>query len=43
VLNELEKQGKYQNAFKEADPLAADNILVFSTSPMTGTGMPATG
>ena len=39
----LEKQGKYQNAFKEVNPLSADNILVFSTSPMTGTGMPASG
>lgn len=42
-LINLEKQGKYQNAFKEVDPLSADNILIFSTSPMTGTGMPASG
>lgn len=39
----LEKQGKYQNAFTETDPLSADNILVFSTSPMTGTATPASG
>ncbi|UCE55273.1 MAG: hypothetical protein JSV31_07475 [Desulfobacterales bacterium] len=39
----LEKQGKYQNAFKEVNALSADNVLIFSTSPMTGTGMPASG
>ena len=39
----LEKQGKYQNAFKEVNPLSADNVLIFSTSPMTGTDMPASG
>jgi aldehyde:ferredoxin oxidoreductase len=39
----LEKEGKYKDAFKEVDPLSADNTLIFSTSPTTGTGMPASG
>jgi aldehyde:ferredoxin oxidoreductase len=39
----LEQQGKYTNAFKEVDPLSEDNVLIFSTSPTTGTGMPASG
>lgn len=39
----LEKEGRYKNAFKEVDPLSEDNILIFSTSPATGTGMPASG
>jgi aldehyde:ferredoxin oxidoreductase len=39
----LEKEGKYKDAFKEVDPLSADNALIFSTSPTTGTGMPASG
>ncbi len=39
----LEKEGRYKNAFKEVDPLSEDNILIFSTSPTTGTGMPASG
>lgn len=39
----LEKEGRYQNAFKEVDPLSEDNVLIFSTSPTTGTGMPASG
>ena len=39
----LEKEGKYKNAFKEVDPLSGDNILVFTTSPTTGTGMIASG
>jgi len=39
----LEKEGKYQNAFREVDPLSDDNILVFSTSPLTGTGVPTSG
>ena len=39
----LEKEGKYANAFKEIDPFSGDNALVFSTSPTTGTGMPASG
>jgi aldehyde:ferredoxin oxidoreductase len=39
----LEKQGKYANAFKEVDPFSEDNALIFSTSPTTGTGMPASG
>jgi aldehyde:ferredoxin oxidoreductase len=39
----LEKEGKYRNAFREIDPLSEDNVLVFSTSPTTGTGMPVSG
>jgi aldehyde:ferredoxin oxidoreductase len=39
----LERQGKYANAFKEVDPFSEDNALIFSTSPTTGTGMPASG
>jgi aldehyde:ferredoxin oxidoreductase len=39
----LEQQGKYANAFKEVDPLSEDNALIFSTSPTTGTAMPASG
>jgi aldehyde:ferredoxin oxidoreductase len=39
----LEKQGKYANAFKEVDPFSEDNALIFSTSPTTGTAMPASG
>ncbi len=40
---QLEHKGLYKNAFREIDPLAADNMLIFSTSPATGTGMPASG
>jgi len=39
----LEQKGKYKNAFRETDPLGEDNILIFSTSPSTGTSMPASG
>jgi aldehyde:ferredoxin oxidoreductase len=39
----LERDGKYKNAFRKVDPLSGDNILIFSTSPTTGTGMPASG
>ncbi len=39
----LEREGKYRNAFKEIDPLGEDNILIISTSPTTGTAMPASG
>jgi aldehyde:ferredoxin oxidoreductase len=39
----LEQRGKYENAFKEVDPFSEDNALIFSTSPTTGTGMPASG
>ncbi len=39
----LEQEGKYENAFKEVDPLSEDNALIFTTSPTTGTGMPASG
>ena len=39
----LEREGKYGNAFEEVDPLSADNILVFTTSPTTGTGMLTSG
>ena len=39
----LQREGKYRNAFEEVDPLGEDNILIFSTSPTTGTAMPASG
>jgi aldehyde:ferredoxin oxidoreductase len=39
----LEQEGKFRNAFSEIDPFSADNVLIFSTSPTTGTGMPASG
>jgi aldehyde:ferredoxin oxidoreductase len=39
----LEQKGKYRDAFKEVDPLSEDNVLIFATSPTTGTGMPASG
>ncbi len=39
----LEREGKYKNAFREVDPFSEDNILIFSTSPTTGTGMPTSG
>jgi aldehyde:ferredoxin oxidoreductase len=39
----LTQDGMYANAFQEVDPLSADNPLIFSTSPTTGTGMPASG
>ena len=39
----LEREGKYGNAFEEVDPLSADNILVFTTSPTTGTGVLTSG
>ena len=39
----LQNLGKYKNAFKDVNPLSEDNILVFSTSPTTGTGIPASG
>ena len=42
-FNSLEQEGKYGNAFKEVNPLGEDNILIFSTSPTTGTSMPASG
>lgn len=34
---------QYKNAFEEVDPLCEDNVLIFSTSPTTGTAMPASG
>ncbi|MFX0199913.1 MAG: aldehyde ferredoxin oxidoreductase N-terminal domain-containing protein, partial [Candidatus Hodarchaeota archaeon] len=39
----LEMEGKYENAFEEVDPLSDDNILVFTTSPLTGTDAPTSG
>jgi aldehyde:ferredoxin oxidoreductase len=42
-FNSLQKQGKYENAFRDVYPLSEDNILIFSTSPLTGTGIPAPG
>lgn len=42
-FSEFEKRGKYQNAFSEIAPLSADNPLIISTSPTTGTKMPTAG
>jgi aldehyde:ferredoxin oxidoreductase len=39
----LQEAGKYKNAFLECDPLSADNVIVISTSPTTGTRMPTSG
>jgi aldehyde:ferredoxin oxidoreductase len=39
----LEREGKYGNAFKEVDPFSADNLLVFTTSPTTGTAVLTSG
>jgi aldehyde:ferredoxin oxidoreductase len=39
----LEREGRYRDAFKEVDPLSSDNILVFTTSPLTGTAVPTSG
>jgi len=39
----LEEHGKYNNAFKELDPLSIDNVIIISTSPTTGTKMPTSG
>jgi len=36
-------QRKYQKTFSEIDPLSEDNPLIISTSPTTGTKMPAAG
>ena len=40
---ELGKLGKYKNAFKEVDPFSEDNVIIISTSPITGTQVPTTG
>jgi aldehyde:ferredoxin oxidoreductase len=42
-FNSLQKQGKYENPFRDVNPLSEDNLLIFSTSPLTGTGIPASG
>jgi aldehyde:ferredoxin oxidoreductase len=39
----LEEGERYKNAFEEVDSLSEDNVLIFSTSPTTGTAMPASG
>lgn len=39
----LEKTGKYSNAFKDVDPLSIDNVAIISTAPSTGTKMPTSG
>lgn len=40
---DLQKTGRYQNAFAEVDPLSEDNVIIVSTSPTTGTRMPTSG
>ncbi len=37
----LKLTGKYNDPFREIDPLSGDNPLIFSTSPTTGTKMPS--
>lgn len=39
----LSKTGRYDNAFSEVEPLSADNVIIVSTSPTTGTRMPTSG
>jgi len=39
----LESTGVYENAFAEVDPLGADNVVILTTSPATGTRMPTSG
>ncbi len=39
----LEKTGTYTNAFTEVDALGADNVIILTTSPATGTRMPTSG
>jgi len=40
---DLNKSGRYHNAFRELDPFHEDNVIVISTSPTTGTRMPTSG
>ncbi|MBD3288091.1 hypothetical protein GF337_04750 [candidate division KSB1 bacterium] len=40
---ELQKSGKYENAFAEVQPFSGDNVIVISTAPTTGTRMPTSG
>jgi aldehyde:ferredoxin oxidoreductase len=39
----LTESNRYENAYSDVDPLSADNIVVISTSPATGTPMPTSG
>ncbi len=39
----LKPQGNSPNPFQDIDPLSAENALVISTSPTTGTRMPTSG
>jgi len=39
----LDKTGRYSNAFKDVDPLSSDNVAIISTAPSTGTKMPTSG
>ena len=39
----LQQNSLYGNAFREVDPCGADNVVVISTSPTTGTKMPTSG
>lgn len=40
---ELQRNGRYENAFAEVHPLSEDNAIIISTSPTTGTRMPTSG
>jgi aldehyde:ferredoxin oxidoreductase len=39
----LEKKQRHRNAFRDVAPLSEENVLVFTTSPLTGTGAPTSG
>ncbi len=42
-FSNLQKQGKYKNAFADIEPLSEDNVIIISTSPGTATRMPTSG
>jgi len=39
----LKLQGKFRNPYSEVDPLSENNVIIISTSPCTGTGVPTSG
>ncbi len=42
-FSNLQKQGKYKNAFADIKALSEDNVIIISTSPGTATRMPTSG
>jgi aldehyde:ferredoxin oxidoreductase len=40
---ELQKTGKYRNAFADVGALTPENVLIIASSPTTGTRMPTSG